>query len=303
MKIAIILNSISLQKKYFYYEVLPALRAVYDAEIFETLSPNDAVLLASKAVEKKFDVILAAGGDGTVYQVINGILNQKDDYPTLPPFGIIPLGSGNDFARCLGITPQPAQLVSALGDFKPRRLDVGQITCHRSHGSYDTVMRYFINEADVGMGPEVVRKVMASARPFGSAVAYFMAILSTFATYKPLPVKATTPGWAWEGNIRTLAIANGKYYGNGLCIAPDARPDDGLFNTFICGAVSVFDFIRYSGDLKKGRHIRIPEISYNQANAMGLSSPDPCIIETDGEILGYLPARIELLPHAIATIH
>lgn len=92
MKIAIILNSISLQKKYFYYEVLPALRAVYDAEIFETLSPNDAVLLASKAVEKKFDVILAAGGDGTVYQVINGILNQKDDYPTLPPFGIIPPG-------------------------------------------------------------------------------------------------------------------------------------------------------------------------------------------------------------------
>jgi diacylglycerol kinase (ATP) len=303
LKIAIILNGISLKKNHLYHEVLPALRAAFDTEVFETRTQNDATLLAAKAVDMKFDVVLAAGGDGTVHQVVNGILSQKDNYPALPTFGVIPLGSGNDFARCLGITSQPAKLVAALRDNKPRPVDVGRITCRKSHDSHETIMRYFINEADIGMGPEVVRKVMASGRLFGSAVAYYMAILATFATYKPLPIKASTPGWTWQGNIRTLAIANGNFYGNGLCIAPHAKPDDARFDTFICGPVSIFDFIRYSGDLKKGRHIRIPDIVYNQADAIELTSPGPCVIETDGEILGHLPANIALIHHAISVLY
>jgi len=302
LKIAIILNGISLQKKYFFRKVLPALRAAFqEIEIFETLTQNDGILLGTKAVDRWFDIILAAGGDGTVHQVANGMLSRRHLY-LLPPLGIIPIGSGNDFARGLNITREPAPLIDAIQNLRTRTLDVGHISYHKTHDTNETAVRYFINEADIGMGPEVVRKVTSSGRPFGSAVAYYAAILSTFATYKPLPVKATTLSWTWEGKIRTLAIANGNYYGNGLCISPEAQPDDGRFGTFICGPVSVLDFIRYSGDLKKGRHIRIPEIIYNQTDTIELTSPEPCLIETDGEIVGYLPAKIELLPKALSVL-
>jgi YegS/Rv2252/BmrU family lipid kinase len=302
LKIAIILNGISLQKKYFYREVLPALQAVFpEIEILETLTQNDGVLLGAKAVDQGFDIVLAAGGDGTVHQVVNGMLSRKHRRH-LPPLGIIPIGSGNDFARCLGIGREPTRLINALQTGSRRPVDVGHITYHKTHGSNETATRYFINEADIGMGPDVVRSVTTGGRPFGAAVAYYVAILSTFINYKPLPVKAITPAWAWEGKIRTLAIANGNYYGNGICISPDAKPDDGRFGTFICGPVSVFDFIRYSGDLKKGRYVRIPEIIYNHTDAIELSSTEPCIIETDGEIIGHLPAKIELLPQALSIL-
>jgi len=302
LKIAIILNGISLQKKYFYRHILPALKSTFaDVEILETLTQNDGTLLGTKAVDRWFDIVLAAGGDGTVHQVANGMLARRHLY-RLPPLGIIPIGSGNDFARCLNISREPAQLIDAIQNRRTRTIDAGHITYHKSHGTNQTATRYFINETDIGMGPEVVRKVTTSGRPFGSAVAYYAAILSTFATYKPLPVKAATPTWTWEGEIRTLAIANGKYYGNGLCISPDAQPDDGRFGTFICGPVSVVDFIRYSTDLKKGRYIRIPQIVYNQTDAIELTSTRPCIIETDGEIVGYLPAKIELLPRALSIL-
>lgn len=89
-----------------------------------------------------------------------------------------------------------------------------------------------------------------------------MSILATFATYRPMDVKVTTPGWNWQGKVRSLAIANGKYYGHGLCIAPDAKPDDNMFDVFICGGISVLDFIRYSDELKKDRKVNLPEISY-----------------------------------------
>jgi diacylglycerol kinase (ATP) len=155
--------------------------------------------------------------------------------------------------------------------------------------------RYFINVADLGMGPVVVDKVLRSGRPFGHGLAYYKSILSTFVSYKPMLVKATSQDWSWEGKLRTLAVGNGKCYGHGLHIAPDALLDDRLFHVFICGRVSAFDFIRFTGTLKKGRHIRIPEVHYKVATSLELSSESFCMIEGDGEIFGTLPATVSLI--------
>lgn len=161
-------------------------------------------------------------------------------------------------------------------------------------------MCYFINQADIGMGPDVVRRVLNSGRPFGSGVAYYLAILKTFFTYKPFTAKASAAEWNWEGKIRTLAIANGKYYGNGLGIAPDALPDDGLFSAFICGDVSVFDFIRLSGTLKKCKKVTLPKVQYRTTQSIELYSPEAdAVIEADGEVVGKLPVRIDILPKRI----
>ena len=292
----IVLNGISLKKKLFYHEYLPAISRMFDVEVHETLSKNDARMLASKFADKHVDFILSAGGDGTLHQVVNGVLKGRENESRLPLLGVIPIGSGNDFARGATLKISVEHTLKILSAFKPRPVDVGIIefsTSPRADAERGTA--YFINVADIGMGPEVVGKVLSSGRPFGSEVAYYKSIINTFLTYKPMVVKAVTEHWTWEGKLRTLAVANGKYYGHGLCIAPDAQIDDQLFTVFICGNVSVFDFIMQTGTLKKGKNVLIDEVLYKTATAIECSSESPCPIEGDGEILGWLPAKVRLV--------
>lgn len=295
-KAVIILNGISLKKKLFYKEYLPEISRIFDVEVHETLSKHDARILASKFTEKYVDVILAAGGDGTLHHVVNGILKGRENEIRLPVVGLIPIGSGNDFAR--GVSPKlnVDHTLKTFSAFKPRLIDIGRIQYSLlPGGSAEDAWTYFVNVADIGMGPEVVGKVLSSGRPFGSEVAYYKSIVNTFLTYTPMVVKAVTEHWTWEGKLRTLAVANGKYYGHGLCIAPDAVIDDRLFSVFICGNVSVFDFIMHTGTLKKGKNVNIEDVLYKTATGIEFSGTSPCPIEGDGEILGWLPAKVSMI--------
>lgn len=292
----IVLNGISLKKKLFYHEYLPALSAIFDVEVHETLSRNDARFIASKFTEKYPDVIIAAGGDGTLSQVVNGILKGREDASRLPAIGVIPMGSGNDFFRGAGLKVNVDQTIRVLSEFKPKPVDIGRVQYSGGPGdNSQTLSSYFVNVADIGMGPEVVGKVLSSGRPFGSGMAYFKSILNSFLTYKPMVVKAVAPDWTWEGKLRTLAIANGKYYGHGLCIAPDAIMNDRLFSVFICGNVSVFDFIMHTGTLKKGKNVVLNDVFYKTATSIDFKSEAPCPIEGDGEYLGWLPAKVTMI--------
>lgn len=293
---AVILNGISLRKKRFYKHYLPALSEIFNVQVSETLSKNDGIALAAKFAEKNVDVILAAGGDGTLNQVINGVLIGRENEPRSPVIGILPLGSANDFARAVGLENSPGRLFRLFRDFVPRKTDVGRMVLRSSEDQRQTITRYFINVADIGMGPEVVRRVLQSDRPFGSAIAYYNSILSVFFSYKPMKVLAESEDWTWEGRLRSLAMANGKYYGHGLCIAPDAMPDDGEFSVFICGNVSVLDFFRHTGTLKSGKKINMKEVLYRSARSIMLTSESRCLMEADGELMGELPASVTILP-------
>jgi diacylglycerol kinase (ATP) len=291
--VVVILNGISLRKKYFYKKFLPVLSQVANIEVKETLTKNDAVLLASKATEQFTDLILAAGGDGTLNQVVNGVLTGRETSSKLPVIGLIPLGSGNDFGRTAGIRDDVSQIRELIEKFSPRKIDCGQID-FTGLGN-ESGSRYFVNMADLGMGPVVVDKVLKSGRALGHAAAYYKSILSTFIQYKPMEVEAVSNDWRWKGKLRTLGVGNGKCYGSGLAITPDAILDDRLFHVFICGNVSVFDFIRYTGHLKKEKHINHAEIHYKTTTEISLKSEKECLIEGDGEILGKLPATVRLL--------
>jgi YegS/Rv2252/BmrU family lipid kinase len=292
----VILNGISLKKKLFYHEYLPALSEIFETEVHETLSVNDAKAIASRFADKFVDVIIAAGGDGTLNQVVNGILRGREEATKLPVVGVIPIGSGNDFARGAGLKLKVDQVISVLSSFKPRAVDIGLVEYSTEPGNDNSrEYSYFVNVADIGMGPEVVGKVLGSGRPFGSEIAYFKSILNTFLTYKPMKVRAIATDWSWEGKLRTLAVANGRYYGHGLCIAPDAVIDDRLFSVFICGKVSVLDFIKHTGTLKRGRKVQMEDVLYKTAVTVGFTSESPCQIEGDGEILGWLPAKVTMI--------
>lgn len=294
MRIAIILNGISGKKRSVEKNIIPLLQEKYLATLFETTSKDDAFRLASEAVDKNFDLILAAGGDGTLHQVLNGMLSGREEATGLPMLGLIPIGTGNDFARTLGLTNDVGRLINSISKNQARPIHVGKITYTNAADHSQKLNRYFINVADVGMGPEVVKRISRQRDFFGIPYSYFIAILKTFFHYKLLKVKAVTPNWSWEGEARAIAVANGKYFGQGLCIAPEASLEDNKFSTFICGNVSVVDFIRYSIPLKKGKKIIHKEVQYGQCSAIELTAAEACGIEADGEYLGVLPASIEL---------
>lgn len=299
MSLAVIVNGITSGRHTFYRQALPELQRRFECVVKETTAPGDAVTLAKQSVFEGHAAIVAVGGDGTVHQVVNGMLQSGVSAAELPSLAVYPLGTGNDFARSFRLTPHTAQLLRLLETNQPSLLDVGHITYTTSEGN--AAQRYFINVADAGMGPEVVAEVMRSSRR-GGALAYYQAIIKTFFSYTPRQVSVQSDDWTWQGPVRTIAIANARFYGQGLCVAPEGRADDGILNLFIAGKVSVLDFILQTAPLKRGHYVRHPAVWYQQGRAIRLQSEEKCAIEADGEWLGYLPATVRVLPSRIRVL-
>lgn len=296
MRIAIILNGISRKKTKFYSDFYPSLKSKFDVEIFETQNEYHATELATKATANEFDVILSAGGDGTLHQIINGILGSQNN-TRLPTLGIIPLGTGNDFARTCGIKPDVNQLIQFLEKNKAEPIDIGLVNCVDENGK--AVARYFINACSLGMGPEVVKRLKKSDRSLGPSLTYFKAIAATFLSHKPQEVFAKSDSLEWKGKARVLAVANGKSFGSALYIAPDANTQDRQFNIFVAGDLPLWKFLLYLQTIKSGKKLDDPKITYGKLSALELTAPEPCAIEAEGEAIGFLPARISLLPSLI----
>lgn len=296
MKIGVVLNGISRDKDLFYNKYLPPLLRQHEVDVFETRTENDAILISQTLARNSCPMIIAAGGDGTVNQVVNGLLCGSPSDSIRTALCILPLGSGNDFVRTIRLNKSVDALLSRIAVGKITAVDVGEIRFAVSPAADGATskqsVRYFVNVADVGMGPAVVRGVLESGRAFGSAVAYYKSIIKTFFTYQPVMLEASGDGWTWTKEIRTFAIGNGKYLGNGLCIAPGARMDDGVFDIFAVGPVSVIDFIIQSIPMKNSKKVVHREVSYFRSSQVTLTSPSPVEIEADGEIIGWLPATI-----------
>jgi len=288
--VAIILNGISRKKEQFHRDIYPALARKFVITVFETQRAGHAGELASAAAGQGIEFIIAAGGDGTLSQVINGCQHNNPNSRTV--FGLIPLGTGNDFARTCGLSSDADRLVKLIDENQPKPVDLGRIRCRDHEGR--TVTRYFINECSAGMGPAAVKRLAKSNRALGPALTYWKAITATFLTHRPQEIRCKTPFWEWHGKIRVLAIANGRSFGNALYIAPDALVDDGLLDVFIAGALPLWKFLLYQQALKNQKKIRDGLITYNQSTRVELYSSESCAMEADGELAGFLPAEIDV---------
>jgi diacylglycerol kinase (ATP) len=294
--VAIILNGISRKKKKFYADIEPVLSKNFSLHIFETERSGHAAELAATAANKGFKYILAAGGDGTLNQVLNGILKSGLLQP-LPAIGLIPMGTGNDFARTCGLKADPVRLIKLIEGGSGQPTDVGQLICTNDSGNEQT--RYFLNCCSLGMGPEVVKRLENSRRSLGPTHTYIRAIIQTFLTMRPAPVACETNDWKWEGNMRVVAVANGRSFGNAIYIAPNALPDDGLLNVFIAGQVPVIKFLYLLLLIKLKRKVSDKAVQYRLAKQISLTSPVKTSLETEGEQAGFLPATVKVLPHQI----
>jgi len=296
MKIVFVVNN----KNNRLAKVLPKLKEYgqqsnrNDIQIISTEYKKHAIQLAKQATEANCEYLIAVGGDGTLHEVVNGMMQSNIpsyDYPTL---GQLPYGSANDFARTARLSKSIEDLFGLMQTNAGQEIDLGEIVIQRTKE-----IRYFINIAGIGLGPEVVQNLELSSGVFGPRFNYFKHIIKGFLNYSKKEVSCKSSTWEWNGLLLQMAVANGRYYGNAICTAPDAELSDGQFQVAIFGDLSVWDYLKNLGNLKKGVKIEHEQISYHNTEKICIESNDYCGVEADGEYVGLAPVTIRILPKAI----
>jgi diacylglycerol kinase (ATP) len=299
LNILVILNGISGKRKKFINDYYPALQEEFQVELQLTEYSGHAEQLAGAAVHKGYDIIFAAGGDGTMSQVVNGVLSSGKE--TLPTVGLIPLGSGNDLARSLNVAPNVEAILGLIRNNKPRDVDIGDVTLDDKSGK--TIRRYFINECSIGMGPDVVRRINEGSVVYGASITYLKAIVATFFTNKPERINIKATDFEWEGEARVLAVANGKAFGHSIYIAPDAELNDGKLNMFLCKGLPLVKFLLYLQAIKQPKKIDDRKwIEYKAIEKISIGSPKALPVEADGELIGFTPAVCGVLQKKIKLL-
>jgi len=265
-----------------------------------TCGPGDAIDLARQAAEAGATRLIVAGGDGTVNEVINGCLLAAPDGQRLPTLALLPLGTGTDFARGLGLGSLELALAALLRG-RPRPLDLGRVA-YRDEGGQPRE-RAFINVADFGLGPQTSRHLARTPARLGQA-AYLYSALRAIAAYRAVPLRVRVDDTlVYAGSSGVVAVANGRYFGGGMAVAPKARPDDGLFDVVILGAT---DRRLLVGELLprtyRGTHLRHHAVHLARGARVTIEADTPLPLEVDGEIIGTTPAHFTLEPRRIGVL-
>lgn len=255
-------------------------------EVTESFSQRrgDALEIAAAATA---DVVLAAGGDGTAHEVANGLLRGH----RRAAMGVVPIGTGNDFARALGLPRDPLAAAAALVAARPRPFDVGEVNG-----------RYFLTIAGAGFDGEVARLVNGWPKLLGGTAMYILAIIKMLATYQPVEVEITTNGQAERERLFLIAVANTAWNAGGMWTVPPARPDDGLLHAMIAGPLTRLETLVVLPRVFSGRHLTHPKVRVVSGHEILVTSATPLAVQADGESIGTLPARFVVHPGALAVL-
>lgn len=276
-----------------------------DWQLMPTQYSGHATVLAREALLNNIYIIACAGGDGSLNEVANGMMQAfQQGIPELRERArllIIPRGSGNDFVKTIGSPAAIPELLSLLEEDRYKTTDLGLV--HFTDLSGKKAERYFLNITDVGMGGEVAERLSTYSKWMGPLLTYQRAILATLLSYRHRSVQATIDGKAFSGRIMNFVVANGKYFGSGMGIAPDAEPGDGLFELVILGKISLLDYARNITTVKACKAVIHPELTYTKAREIEVHSEEgPMAIDMDGELAGYSPMKISIVPSALKII-
>ncbi|MBW7458990.1 YegS/Rv2252/BmrU family lipid kinase, partial [Paenibacillus sepulcri] len=247
-----------------------------------TESEGDATIAASEAADRGFDMIIAAGGDGTLYEVINGLATKE----SRPPLGILPLGTTNDFARGLGIPKQWESACDLIIQQFKRPIDLGKAN-----------ERYFINIAGGGSLTELTYEVPSKLKTMIGQLAYYMKGLEKMTRLRPteLILQADEIGEMHE-EIMLFLICNSNSVGGFEKLAPDATIDDGLLDVIVLKKCNLGEFIRIASLALRGEHLHDPHVVHFQTRALQVTTPDYIQLNLDGEYGGTLPCTFNILP-------
>lgn len=278
-----------------------------------TTASSHAVDLAHDAAKQGRKRVIAAGGDGTVHEVVTGLMQARDarskqENEALPTLGIIGMGTGGDFTKTLGITHTRDGYLAVLRDGHTRALDVGRFECVGHDGQAHS--RYFMNILSMGVSGLADQYVAKASRALGSQFAYLQASLRALLRSRVGHVRLTVTSpdgtvSTREVRSRIIAVCNGRFFGSGMEVGPMAVPDDGQFEIVIIQSESRFSLMRGMGQIYSGAHMKrsdvlhLPCTSVHMELLNGAEAGDRFLLDVDGEPLGRLPLRIEVIPRAL----
>jgi len=288
-----------------------ALRAAGVAfDAVETGAPLEAMYLAQEAAQR-YDPIVSVGGDGTLHEIVNGALRASGENETTT-LGLIPLGNGDDFAKMI---PPEASIggkpydwraaVQKIARGQTKLFDAGRMVGDDLHSDLAGEAHYFLNAMNVGFGAHAVLNLSSTPKFLRGMPGYLAAVLKTLVDYPDVHLRIQIDDLPpFEQPTTLTAITNGRCFGGGFWVCPQARADDGLLDLMVGDRVSRFRILQLIPKFTRGTHVREPEAHLYQARRVVIESGSPLVVEADGEII-YLEARrleVELLPKKVRMI-
>ena len=273
----------------------------YELDWVETSAPGHAIELARRAAEEGFEIVVAAGGDGTVHEVVNGLMQV--DTARRPLLGVIPIGSGNDFAYNLGIPHNPIKALGRLFDPRSRSVDAGFIKSDTGREAY------WDNTVGIGFSGAVNIATRRLERWRGFTM-YLIAVLQTILFRPPhlrarLEIDGDPP---FEEAISMLSLCNGPREGGGFAVAPEARMDDGLLTYTIMRKMGRLNMLRFLPIVMNGKHLRFTRFfKSGTARRIHVKTDETMAIHTDGEVFGPWEAgirevEVSIIPAALRVL-
>ena len=266
-----------------------------------TEGTGHATELAREATNSDCDYIIAVGGDGTVNEIVNGILNSTGSHNKT--LGIVSAGTTCSFARSIGIPLDPVNSCELLTSQNTISIDVGLVDYKCGN---EQLRRFFVNEADVGFGATVVEASKLMHSYFGRKINYLPHILGGIGSlfnYKNKRIAIRVDEEAEETCVCTmLVIANGTYFGGGMRVAPYAKPDDGLLDMILFGDMGKSEMMKIWSMTYNGRHISNEKVRLRQIRNLSIQSNERVLVEADGELIGEGPASFSVLPSALRIV-
>jgi YegS/Rv2252/BmrU family lipid kinase len=272
-----------------------------------TEARGDGRRLALEAASKGTQLIIACGGDGTISEVANGILESSKP----AELGILPKGTGGDFRRTLKLPANTAAAARTLRDGRARLIDVGRVGFVGRKGVHET--RFFLNVASFGLSPDVLaRSSVSDAGKWSSAIganrirgklSYAMSTVSATLAASPKDVYVQFDEKSERRlKITELCVANARYFGGAMKIAPDAKLDDGFFDVVTIGDIGALKILTSASRLYFGSHLSMDQVAHTLAKrvmARAANQNDSLVVELDGELVGTLPATFQIVPQAL----
>jgi len=298
-------------------EVAGRLRAAgLDFDVALTSCGGEAEHLSRQALREGRALVVAAGGDGTINEVVNGFFEAGEPLATGACLGVLPMGTGGDLRRTLGHPLDVDRAAAVLRAGSARTIDAGRITCDPlpprggggapapEGGNSPTAVHHFVNIADAGIGGDVVDRVNRGGRVINGEVTFLLASIRTLLTWRNRPMRIVIDGRARELVAQQVVVANCQFFGGGMRVAPGAAPDDGLLDVVIAGDLGTWENVRGLRRIREGTHLDAgnPKLSHALAERVEISSPELTRVDADGEQPGVLPAVIEVQPGALKVI-
>lgn len=258
-----------------------------------------ATPLTAQALGDGYEMIVSVGGDGTHNEVVNGFFTPDGPVNSDAVFAPVTSGTGGDFRKTFGVDKGPFAAIQRLGGEDTRRIDVGRFSFLEHEGVQKVA--HFVNILSFGIGGLVDHMVNTTTKALGGKTSFFIATLRALARFKAQEVTLTLDdGEPFTTTIHNVAVANGQYFGGGMQVAPDAQPDDGLFDVVSFENMSTMQFMGMGSSIYKGTHVQHKNVLVRRAKKLVAQSPDPAVLlDVDGEQLGVLPITIENLEQAL----